>query len=140
MLFRSGIKNLGDFTLITSHPLELLDQYDIVHSHGPFSNWIDQEPFNNYQRISSVRNPFGIINSAAHSINSLASEYIQRELSDKDAEQLRVNLAYNKLSDLKFFKALLKPLKSLGNIRKTGKVYQRQSLPLMKTYCWARSV
>ena len=23
---------------------------------------------------------------------------------------------------------------------KTGKVYQRQSLPLMKTYCWARSV
>ena len=43
-----GVKNKGDFTLITSHPIKVLDQYEIVHSHGPFSSWIDVPEFKNF--------------------------------------------------------------------------------------------
>lgn len=106
-----GIRGQGDFTLITSHPLDLLDQYEIVHSHGPFSDWISDDYFRNYNRFASIRNPFGIINSACHSINALASEYIQKFISQQDPEKLRIDLAYYKLSDVKFFEALAEPLK-----------------------------
>lgn len=106
-----GIKDHGDFTLLTSHPIEILDYYEIVHSHGPFSDWNSDPTFGNYNRFASVRNPAGIINSACHSINALASEYIQISSHLPVESKIREELAIYKLSDLKFFNALLKPLK-----------------------------
>lgn len=106
-----GVRGEGDFTLLTSHPIEVLDQYEIVHSHGPFSDWIDTPPFGDYLRFASVRNPVGIINSACHSINALASEYIQVVRPEMDVEHARQELATYKLTDVKFFNALLGPLK-----------------------------
>ena len=106
-----GVRNKGDFTLITSHPLEILDQYEIIHSHGPFSSWLDIPEFPNYQYFASIRNPAGIINSACHSINALASEYMQ--INDlRDQENIRTQLAQYKLTDLTFFDCLMRPLKS----------------------------
>jgi len=105
-----GAGSLGDFTLITSHPLEVLDAYEIIHSHGPFHDWIDSGTFKNYSRFATVRNPLATINSACHSINALASEYIQRNKSSDDIEKIRVDLAYYKLTDLNFFNSLLDPL------------------------------
>jgi len=105
-----GINGLGDFTLLTSHPIEILDQYEIVHSHGPFSSWLEQTPYADYTRFASYRNPAGVVNSACHSINALASEYLQRtKMVETDAE-IRTKLATYKLSDEKFFRALLNPL------------------------------
>ncbi|WP_420547898.1 sulfotransferase domain-containing protein [Curvivirga sp.] len=106
-----GLGDKGDFTLITSYPLEVLDQYEIVHSHGPYKSWLNIPEFADYQRFASIRNPAGIINSACHSLNALASEYIQLLAPNINAEQARVDLAYYKLSDLKFFDALAMPLK-----------------------------
>lgn len=106
-----GIQGKGDFTIITSHPLQLLDYYQVVHSHGPFSDWLKDNPFSEYDRFASARNPAGVINSACFSINALASEYIQRSPSELNAEEIRQSLALYKLSDMKFFNALLGPLK-----------------------------
>ena len=105
-----GVKGEGDFTLITSHPLQILDQYEIVHSHGPFRDWHDAVHFPGYQQFCTVRYPVGILNSACHSINALASEYIQLDRPDIDVERCRQNLAYYKLTDERFFRALMGPL------------------------------
>lgn len=105
-----GVKGQGDFTLLTSHPIKLLDQYEIVHSHGPFNSWLSEPTFKNYDKFASIRNPAGIINSACHSINALASEYMQL-MDIRDQETVRINLASYKLTDIKFFDALLQPLK-----------------------------
>ncbi|MBO45004.1 MAG: hypothetical protein CMM28_14900 [Rhodospirillaceae bacterium] len=107
-----GAGKLGDFTLLTSHPLGVLDQYEVIHSHGPFNDWISVPHFDNYERFASIRNPTGIINSACHSLNALSSEYIQRYAPNLNVEKTRKNLAYYKLTDLNFFDALLRPLKS----------------------------
>jgi hypothetical protein len=106
-----GAGHLGDFTLLTSHPLGVLDQYQIVHSHGPFTDWLSLPHFEGYERLASIRNPTGIINSACHSLNALASEYIQKFEPDLDVEKARIELAHYKLTDIKFFDALLRPLK-----------------------------
>ena len=106
-----GIKGYGDFTLLTANPIELLDQYEIVHSHGPFSSWLEPTPYIDYQRFASYRNPAAVVNSACHSINALASEYLQLFGDGEDEHKLRRDLAFYKLSDEKFFRALLSPLK-----------------------------
>ena len=107
-----GAGKLGDFTLITSHPLGVLDQYEVIHSHGPFTDWISVPHFGKYERLASIRNPTGIINSACHSLNALSSEYIQKYVPNLNVEKTRTELAYYKLTDLNFFDALLRPLKS----------------------------
>lgn len=115
-----GLVGIGDLTLITSHPLAILDQYEVVHSHGPFRNWIDPTLFPNSVRYAPIRTPLGIINSACHSINAVTSEYLQRVRTDLNEEKVRLDLATYKLTDLKFFQALLDPLKrSLTDMAET---------------------
>lgn len=105
-----GIRGKGDFTLITSHPREVLDYYDIVHSHVAPERWSTHPAYASHQRMASMRHPAGALASACFSINALASEYIQRFLPpDQDDDLMRQRLASYKLSDLNFFEALLGP-------------------------------
>lgn len=104
-----GIKNLGDLTLIITLPIKILDAHSIPHSHGPYKFWTNY----NY-KFASIRASTGTINSACHSINAIASEYIQKyypNLSNTETEELRINLAASKLSDMEFFNAMVKPMR-----------------------------
>jgi len=107
-----GVKGKGDFTLITSHPRQVLDYYEILHSHVAPSRWAAHPAYAGHQRFSSIRHPAGTLASACFSLNALASEYIQKFVPpEKDNDLLRQKLALYKLSDLNFFEALLGPFK-----------------------------
>ena len=107
-----GVKGKGDFTLITSHPRQVLDYYEILHSHVDPSRWAAHPAYAEHQRFASIRHPAGTLASACFSLNALASEYIQKFVpSEKDNDLLRQKLALYKLSDLNFFEALLSPFK-----------------------------
>lgn len=108
-----GVRGDGDFTLFTSHPREVLDYYEICHSHVAPKLWPTVSPYDRSPRFASVRHPVGTVTSACFSLNALASEYIQRFVPpEKDNDLLRQQLALYKLSDLNFFEALLAPFKS----------------------------
>lgn len=108
-----GIRGGGDFTLITSHPREVLAYHDIAHSHVGPALWPAQEDYATYRRFASVRNPAGTITSACFSLNALASEYIQRFVPpEQDNDEIRQRLGMNKLSDMNFFEALLGPYRA----------------------------
>jgi len=108
-----GIRGDGDLTLITSHPREILDYYEIIHSHVSPRTWSTQFSTPAGLRFASIRNPAGTLTSACFSLNALASEYIQRFIPpEQDNDLLRQRLALYKLTDLKFFEALLPPFKS----------------------------
>lgn len=108
-----GVRGKGDFTLITSHPRQVLDYYDINHSHVHPAKWASHPAYADYDRFSSIRHPAGTITSACFSLNALASEYIQRFVPPEDDNDLiRQRLALYKLSDLNFFAALITPFKA----------------------------
>ena len=108
-----GVKGVGDFTLIISHPREILDNYEVVHSHYNPRIWLSETYYNSYTKFASVRHPFDIINSSCFSINALTSEYIQKFIPPSmDNDKLRQHLALYKLTDLDFFKGLISPLKN----------------------------
>lgn len=108
-----GVVGLGDFTLVISHPREVLDYDDIVHSHSHPARWLDDSGYSDYKKMAALRNPVGTVNSACFSINALTSEYIRRFLpAEKDNDLLRQHLALYKLTDLNFFLGLLRPLKA----------------------------
>jgi hypothetical protein len=108
-----GLRGNGDFTLITSHPREVLDYYEIIHSHVSPATWPTHFATPDGLRFSSIRNPVGTLVSACFSLNALASEYIQRFVPpEEDDDFLRQRLALYKLSDLQFFEALLPPFKA----------------------------
>jgi len=108
-----GLRGAGDFTLITSHPREVLDYYEITHSHVSPSSWLDHFETRKGLRFASMRHPAGMLTSACFSLNALASEYIQRFVPpEDDNDLLRQRLALYKLSDLRFFDALLPPFKA----------------------------
>jgi hypothetical protein len=108
-----GVKGKGDFTLITSHPRQVLDYYEIHHSHVAPSYWVGHVAYAEYQRFASIRHPAGTLASACFSLNALSSEYIQKFIPlERDNDILRQKLALYKLSDLNFFEALLSPFKS----------------------------
>lgn len=102
-----GVRGLGDFTLVTSHPAALLEVDQVVHSHSGAAAWPVLAPFAGRLRFASVRNPFGVLNSSVFSINALTSEYIQNHLPPgQDNDLLRQRLAAYKLTDLRFFRSL----------------------------------
>lgn len=102
-----GVPGMGDFTVLTRHPPGLLEADEVVHSHTGAALWPELEPFVRHLRFASVRNPFGVLNSAVFSINALTSEYLQRKFPPgHDAEPLRQRLAEYKLSDRRFFASL----------------------------------
>lgn len=104
-----GVRGKGDFTLITSHPREVLDCDEIVHSHSDPAFWLEHPGYADYCKFASIRNPIGIINSSVFSINALASEYIQRFVPPRDDnDELRQRLALYKFTNLDFFEGLVK--------------------------------
>lgn len=103
-----GARGRGDFTLITSHPVAVLDIDDVVHSHADPAWWLEQPDFARHTRHASIRDPAGTVNSACFSLNALASEYIQRFMRrDEDNDRVRQELALYKLSDPRFFDGLV---------------------------------
>lgn len=125
-----GIKNLGDLTLIIKLPIKILDAHVIPHSHGPYKFWL-----NHKKKFASIRSSTGTINSACHSINAIASEYIQKyypDLSINQTEELRKNLAASKLSNLVFFDAMVKPMKEnfleLINLKSKFNIYKWEEI------------
>jgi len=102
-----GVRDLGDFTLVTSHPRQILDMDEIVHSHTAPSLWPEHPGYADYTRFASSRNPVGILNSSIFSINALASEYIQKFVPPElDNDDIRQQLALYKYTDLRFFEGL----------------------------------
>jgi len=103
-----GVRGHGDFTLVTRHPVGLLAADEVIHSHTGALIWprhVGDAP--EFPLFSSIRNPFGILNSACFSINALTSEYIQRFMPpDVDQNAIRDQLAAYKLSDQRFFSSL----------------------------------
>ncbi len=103
-----GVRGMGDFTLITSHPSEVLNINEIVHSHDDPALWASHPDYADYDKFASVRNPVGIINSSLFSINALASDYIQRFVPpEEDNDELRQRLALFKFTNLDFFEGLV---------------------------------
>ncbi len=104
-----GVRGMGDFTLITSHPRETLEIQDVLHSHEDPRRWLRDGFYENCTRFASVRHPAGAINSAMFSINALTSEYIQRFLPpEEDNDLIRQDIARHKLTNLDFFRSVLK--------------------------------
>lgn len=106
-----GVRGMGDFTLVTSHPRQLLDIDPVLHSHENAPLWLVHPGYQAYTKFSSIRHPIGIVNSAIHSINALASEYIQKFVApEDDNDSVRQNLALYKFTDLNFYEGLVKYL------------------------------
>lgn len=104
-----GVRGMGDFTLVTSHPRELLDMDEVVHSHSDPGLWLAHSGYRDYVKYASVRNPIGILNSAVFSLNALASEYIQKFVPPElDNHGLREQLALYKFTDLDFYEGLVR--------------------------------
>lgn len=104
-----GVCGLGDFTLITAHPREVLDYDDVLHFHVDGPRWLAEPAYADCQRFASVRNPIGIVNSSLFSINALTSEYIQRFVRpEDDTHEMRERLALFKFTNLDFFEGLVK--------------------------------
>jgi len=104
-----GVRGLGDFTLVTSHPRELLDMDEVVHSHSDPGLWLSHPGYRDYAKYASVRHPIGILNSAVFSLNALASEYIQKFVPpERDNHALREQLALYKFTDLDFYEGLVR--------------------------------
>ena len=104
-----GVRGLGDFTLITTHPVATLDYDEILHSHVDPVRWAEEPSFAENTLFASMRNPIGIINSSLFSLNALTSEYIQRFVPpEDDNDEMRQNLALYKYTDLRFFEGLVR--------------------------------
>ncbi len=107
-----GARGMGDFTIVTRHPPELLLGDRVVHSHSGAGTWPGFGPFRGHARFASIRNPFAIVNSACFSINALASAYLQSIGSTPEEDEAsRQTLALYKLSDPRFFGSLVAHLK-----------------------------
>lgn len=107
-----GIKGMGDFLLITSHPREILEYNTVLHSHTAPALWLEERYYASFKKFTSVRNPIGIINSACFSLNAMASEYIQKFMPNESEEFIRQRHGLYKLTDLEFVRGLVKFLKA----------------------------
>jgi hypothetical protein len=117
-----GVKGMGDFTLIVSYPREVLETDSVIHSHEDPRRWFRDEHYVGCTRYAAVRHPAETINSAMFSINAITSEYIQRHLSpEADNDLVRQDIAKGKLTDLDFFRSVLKyyahHLRALAEVR-----------------------
>jgi hypothetical protein len=106
-----GVRGMGDVLLVTSHPRAVLDYDEVLHSHTAPGRWEQQDGYDSYVKFTSIRNPLGVINSAAFSLNALASEYIQRFLPEESEDHIRLRHGLYKLTDLEFFAGLVRFLK-----------------------------
>jgi hypothetical protein len=107
-----GVRGMGDFLLVTSHPRQVLEYDDVVHSHTAPALWLQQDHYASFRKFTSIRNPIGIINSACFSLNAMASEYIQIFLPGESEDYIRQRHGLYKLTDLEFFRGLVRFLKN----------------------------
>ena len=107
-----GVRDVGDFLFVTYHPKEIFEYYAVLHSHDSPVSWLENEWYDAFIKLTSVRHPVGIINSSCHSINALSSEYIQRYVDEKDVPGIRTDFALYKLTDLKLFHSLVRYLRN----------------------------
>jgi len=106
-----GIRGQGDFLHILNFPRIALETYEVLHSHHQPSFWLEQSHFSACPKLTSIRNPAGILNSSCFSFNAMASEYIQKFLPGSDETFLRQQNALYKLTDVRFFRGLIRFLK-----------------------------
>jgi hypothetical protein len=104
-----GLRGRGDLLLILNFPKFVLNHDNVTHSHYSPGKWADDIYYNDYLKLSSVRNPIDIINSSVFSLNALTGEYIDR-YTDENPDSIRDNLAKYKLTDLNFIEGLIQPL------------------------------
>lgn len=105
-----GIKGAGDVTIIIKLPFASTNNQTVPHSHGPLQPWIEQDT----RLFCSTRSPAATITSAVLSINALTSEYLQRYyplLSSVGENKIREDLALAKMTNKKFFNAMIGPMK-----------------------------
>jgi hypothetical protein len=105
-----GIKGAGDVTIIIKLPFESTYNQTVPHSHGPLQPWIERDTI----LFCSARSPAATITSAVLSINALTSEYLQRyysSLSLAEENKIREDLALAKMTNKKFFNAMIGPMK-----------------------------
>lgn len=108
-----GVRGMKDFTLVVSHPAEVLETDSVVHSHSYPRLWTELPRYAGFVKLASVRNPIGIVNSSLFSINALTSEYIQRYVpAENDNDALRQRLALYKFTDLEFFTGIVRHYKA----------------------------
>jgi hypothetical protein len=107
-----GVRGMGDFLLVTSHPRQVLEYDAVVHSHTAPALWLQQDYYAPFRKLTSIRNPIGIINSACFSLNAMASEYIQNVLPWESEDHIRQRHGLYKLTDLEFFHGLVRFLKN----------------------------
>jgi hypothetical protein len=107
-----GVRGMGDFLLVTSHPRQVLEYNDVVHSHTAPGLWLKEDYYASFLKFTSIRNPIGIVNSASFSLNAMASEYIQNFLTGESEDYIRQRHGLYKLTDLEFFRGLVRFLKN----------------------------
>ncbi|HEY1735522.1 MAG TPA: sulfotransferase domain-containing protein [Methylovirgula sp.] len=107
-----GVKGMGDFLLITSHPREVLEYDAVIHSHLSPALWLQVPYYAKSPKFTSVRNPIGIVNSASFSLNAMASEYIQRFMPGESEDFIRQRMGLYKLTDLDVVRGLVQFLKN----------------------------
>ena len=107
-----GVRGLGDFLLITSHPREMLEYHSVLHSHTAPALWLGEDYYAEFPKFASLRNPLGVVNSAAFSLNAMASEYIQKFMPCESEDFIRRRHGLYKLTDLEFFSGLVRFLKA----------------------------
>ncbi len=107
-----GVRGMGDFLLITSHPREVLEHDAVLHSHSSPALWLEQPYYARSMKFTSIRNPIGIINSASFSLNAMASEYIQRFMPGDHEDFIRQRMGLYKLTDLDVVRGLVQFLKN----------------------------
>lgn len=120
-----GIKDNGDFTFLLYLPKSALNYDRVVHSHYYPKSWINNNDYNDYVKLASLRNPMGIINSAVFSINAITSEYITKYINDFNEDEFREIMALYKLTDLDLFDGLVRFLKD----------YLDEFIPIMDQFC-----
>ncbi len=107
-----GVRGMGDFLLVTSHPREILEYHSVLHSHTSPSLWVNEPYYEACPKLTSIRNPIGIINSASFSLNAMASEYIQRFMGNANEDFIRQRMGLYKLTDLDVVRGLVQFLRN----------------------------
>jgi len=107
-----GVRGMGDFLLVTSHPRQILEYHAVLHSHTSPALWLREPYYGACPKFTSVRNPIGIINSACFSLNAMASEYIQKFMPSESEDFIRLRHGLYKLTDLEFVRGMVRFLKT----------------------------
>jgi hypothetical protein len=119
-----GVRGMGDFLLVTSHPREILEHDPVIHSHSSPALWPDEPYYAASQKFTSLRNPIGIVNSASFSLNAMASEYIQRYMPGDSEDFIRQRMGLYKLTDFDVMRGLIQFLRN----------YLEEYLPVQDRY------